>query len=492
MTTMADDAVQRHAEGFLDFINAAPTVFHAVDYYAYRLQLHGFIQLHERDLWDRSHLDARCNASTGGHNSKSQRFFVTRNSSAIIAFVIPPSTRHAAKITLIGTHLDAVTAKLKPISRLTSAGFELCRAAPYGGGMGRTWWDRDLGIGGRVVVREGDGKRRLRQVLMRSDGPVGKICTPSLAGVDGAEDRRDWGKEDERVPIVGLVDGDKKQGSDPQNDGIPINDIRANHSHRLIDFVARHIGYQPEEVVDFELEFYDHQPATRLGLDGELLSVPRCDDKLCSYAALEALIESADEKDVGDEIHMVACFDDEEVGSELRQGAASNFADTVIRRLVDVTRNQELDRYVDRSSLLAAVVANSFMISADVEHAVNPNFEGAYGFRPRLNTGICLCCDANANVTTELEGKVKLAEVARRAGVQLQLSQIRNGEPSGGTIGPMLSSSLGMRSADMGIVQLGMHSIRGTMGADDPGLGVRFFKTFFHEFTDIDEELMLD
>lgn len=458
--------VKDHAEGFLDFINAAPTIFHAIAVYSDKLSSCGFTRLSERGDWSQL-------IRPGG------KYYLTRNSSSLVAFVVGHSYRASDPIAMVGTHMDALTMRLKPVSKQQEVGFEQLKVAPYSGGGNMTWWDRDLGIAGRVMVKNPDGK--ITQRLVRFKEPFGKI--PSLAEHFGKAADPPFDKETQMTPIIGCC----AQGSLDAQDDIPINTPLLNHSTRLLGRIATELDINVEQIKDIELELFDHQPASRLGLDGEFLSVPRCDDKLCSYAALEALVESSPSTINGSTISLVACFDDEEVGSQLRQGADSNLLPSVLSRVIESLNPQH-----NQHNLYAATIAKSFLISADVEHAVNPNFVGAYGLKPRLNLGPVLCCDANANVTTDVTGKVLMQEIADRCGSVLQLSHIRNGQPSGGTIGPMVSSKLGVRSVDLGIVQLGMHSIRGTTGDQDPGLGVKFYAGYFSHFQEVEDSLWVD
>lgn len=181
---------------------------------------------------------------------------------------------------------------------------------------------------------------------------------------------------------------------------------------------------------------------------------------------------------------MVALFDNEEVGSLLRQGARGNFLPTVVERIVDgfATSSQR--------SLVSRTYANSFLVSSDVIHAVNPNFLGQYleNHAPRLNVGPALSFDPNAHMTTDSISASILTKCVEGnpAGAKLQAFQIRNDSRSGGTVGPMLSAATGIRAIDMGIPQLSMHSIRATTGSKDPGLGVAAFQAFLENFESVD------
>ncbi len=186
-------------------------------------------------------------------------------------------------------------------------------------------------------------------------------------------------------------------------------------------------------------------------------------------------------------LKVVGLFDDEEIGSLLRQGAHGNLLPTVIERVGEAFSERGFG-----ANLLSQTYANSFLISSDVTHAVNPNFLGAYleNHTPRLNVGVTISADPNGNTTTDAVSTAFLTRIAEKSGSQLQVFQIRNGTRSGGTVGPMLSSKLGVRAVDAGLPQLSMHSIRATTGSLDPGIGVKLFTGFFDHFEAIDEEFV--
>lgn len=241
-------------------------------------------------------------------------------------------------------------------------------------------------------------------------------------------------------------------------------------------------------IVNWELELFDIQPAQLGGLGKEFIFAGRIDDKLCSWAAVQALLNTST-KD-SSQIKVVALFDDEEVGSLLRQGARGNFLPTVIERVVD--------EFADKGvrSLVSRTYANSFLVSSDVIHAVNPNFLNAYleNHSPRLNIGPAVSADPNGHMTTDSVSTAIFHRcVARDLGLRsqdpkLQVFQIRNDSRSGGTVGPMLSAATGIRAIDCGIPQLSMHSIRATTGSLDPGLGVFAFQSFLENFESVDVE----
>jgi len=184
-------------------------------------------------------------------------------------------------------------------------------------------------------------------------------------------------------------------------------------------------------------------------------------------------------------VKVVGLFDDEEIGSLLRQGARGNLLPSTIERICEAFGGSKCG-----ANVLAQTYANSFLVSADVSHAVNPNFLNAYleNHSPRLNIGVAIQADPNGHTTTDSISTAFLQRIADKCDSKLQVFQIRNDSRSGGTVGPMLSSAMGMRAIDCGLPQLSMHSIRATTGSLDPGLGVKLFKGFFDHFEEVDAE----
>ncbi|BFZ61096.1 hypothetical protein YB2330_002154 [Saitoella coloradoensis] len=479
------DELPPYASPFLKFINAAPTVYHAVDFFASELTHAGYSRLLEKDDWSST-------LKPGG------KYFVTRNQSSLIAFGVGEEYKAGeGGVAFIGSHIDALALKVKPVSNLpTKSGYIQLGVAPYAGAMNLTWWDRDLGLAGRVMLKQEDGS--VKHTLVRLPRPIGRI--PTLAPHFGAPSQGPFDKETRMTPVIGLEKEvahgleDRVDGMKLTTSGIPVNDAQKNHHPRLLKALAKELKCDVNDIVDLDLEMFDTHPGQPFGLDSEFLSTPRCDDKLCSYAAIQGLINATRDdalKGCGI-VRLVGLFDDEEVGSRLRQGAASNFLPGVVERVVGTFK----EKGEDVANLMHRTWAKSFFISADVIHAVNPNFEDAYEphHSPRLNTGPVISCDPNGHMTTDAPSKSVVSLIASRTSppTTLQLFQIRNGQPSGGTIGPMLSTMTGVMSVDMGLPQLSMHSIRATTGAEDVGLGVVFFEGFFREYEEVGKMVVVD
>ena len=457
---------EAYTQPFLSFISNNPTVFHAVDYFSKKLTSHGFTKLSERDLWTDQ-------LERGG------RYFYDRNGSGLIAFTIGSNYKSGNGAAIVASHIDALTTKLKPIStKPTKAGYVQLGIAQYGGALNQTWIDRDLGIGGRVLVSP-NGSKKVATKLVKLDWPIARI--PSLAPHFGIAAEGQANRETRMVPIIGLDNSDISAKKTEEGKSSILGGAGAFTStqpERLVKAIAGEMGITNyEDIANWELEVFDSQPAQLGGLDKEFIFAGRIDDKLCSYSAIEALIVSSSSSssacieggDQGDEsgiIKLVGLFDDEEVGSLLRQGARSNFLPITIERICEAFGG---DKY--GANLLSQTYANSFMISADVSHAVNPNYQEVYleHHQPRLNVGITVAGDSNAHMTTDSVSTALLQRIAEKSSSTLQIFQIRNDSRSGGTVGPMLSAMTGIRAIDAGLPQLSMHSIRATTGSLDPG-----------------------
>lgn len=459
-----------YSKPYCEFMTSNPTIFHAVKSFSKQLEEHGYKQLSERAVWTSE-------LKRGG------KFYISRNGSSLIAFNIGSKYESGNGVAIVAGHVDALTAKLKPVSKVPNkAGFQQLGVAPYAGGLGTTWWDRDLGIGGRVLVRDPE-TGKVETKLVKLDWPIARI--PTLAPHFGTPANGPFNQETQMVPVIGIDNSDLFEHSKVESSDIKFGTFTSTQPEKLVKIISKELGVTDySTIVNWELELFDTQPAQLGGLEKDMIFAGRIDDKLCCYAAQEALIASSDSTSPGT-VKMVGMFDDEEIGSLLRQGARSNFMSSVIERITEAFAK---DNY--GPNLLSQTVANSFLVSSDVIHAVNPNFLNVYleNHAPRLNVGVTVSADSNGHMTTDSVSEGFIRRVAERCGSTLQVFQIRNDSRSGGTIGPMTSAQIGMRAIDCGIPQLSMHSIRATTGSLDPGLGVKLFKGFFDYYEEVDKE----
>jgi aminopeptidase I len=310
-------------------------------------------------------------------------------------------------------------------------------------------------------------------------------------GMTGAQN-----EETEMVPIVGLdnsdMNDDTKVSSCLNQPGFQLSSsFMDSQPPALVSAISKEMDIDPSSIIGWELELFDAQPAQLGGLNKEFIFACRLDDKLCSWAAVQALIcssmsDTQSKYKAGNSsgiIKLVATFDNEEIGSTTRQGARSNLLNSVITRITE-----SLQPSSSTSDTLSVTYANSFLVSADVTHAGNPNFLGSYmaDHTPRLNTGIAIKADAGGHMTTDSVSTAIFRRTAEKSGNTLQVFMAPG--YGGGTIGPMISAGTGVRAVDVGIPQLSMHSVRATTGNLDPGLGVMMFKGFLDEFESVDKE----
>ncbi|KAG4436002.1 hypothetical protein IFR05_008509 [Cadophora sp. M221] len=497
------------ANDFLDFVNSSPTPYHAVHSAIKRLAAAGFTEIRERDSWSST-------LRPGG------KFYLTRNGSSIVAFSIGHKWKPGNPIAMIGAHTDSCCLRLKPVSKKTGAGFMQIGVETYGGGIWHTWFDRDLSIAGRAMVK--DGKGNYVQKLVKVERPILRI--PTLAIHLDRSTSFDPNKETELFPIAGLVaaelnrTGKKEQAeedTESEGDFKPLKLMTERHHPYVLEIIAEHVGVEVEDIVDFEMVLYDTQKACIGGINNELIFSARLDNLGMTYCAVQGLIESLSSPSALDNescIRLTTCFDHEEIGSTSAQGAASNLLPAVLRRLSVLPGNQDsisdnsYEQIREHDSELATAyeqtLATSFLISADMAHSVNPNYSHKYesDHRPEMNKGTVIKINANQRYATNSPGIVLIQEVARRAkpsadstsssGVPLQLFVVRNDSSCGSTIGPMLSAATGVRTLDLGNAQLSMHSIRETGGVYDVEHGVRLFESFFENFGELEERILVD
>lgn len=485
---------------YCEFMTANPTVFHSVQYFKDKLTSAGYKEVHSPSPvphWHktpeltthRSQLPSR--DSWAGKLEPGGKYYVTRNGSSIIAFSVGKAYKPGNGAAMVAGHIDALTARLKPTStKPLNNGYIQLGVAPYAGSLNETWWDRDLSIGGRVVVRDPDtGKTSIK--LAKLDWPIARI--PTLAPHFGIGMMGQNNRETQAVPIIGLDNSDLFPNATTPTPAQPLGgpgSFVSTQPPKLVKLISKELGLSdPSAILNWELELYDSQPAQVGGLDKEFIFAGRIDDKLCSWAAFMALLH-ANHSDTDGVIKLVALFDDEEIGSLLRQGARGNFLPITLERAVESLSASASSSTPFGPGLMGQTFARSFLVSSDVTHAAHPNFTqtNLAGHSPRLNVGVALCVDASAHMTTDTVSMAILDRVAELAGCVNQRHMIRNDSRSGGTVGPMLSAAMGCKAADVGIPQLSMHSVRATTGSLDPGLGLKFYKGFLDHWEEVDGE----
>ncbi|KAL7792538.1 peptidase M18-like protein [Trichoderma ceciliae] len=492
------------AVDFVDFVNASPTPYHAVKSASARFEKAGFTLIRERDSW----------ASTLRPGGK---YYLTRNGSSIVAFAIGCKWRPGNPVAIVGAHTDSPCLRVKPVSKKSNVGYLQVGVETYGGGIWHSWFDRDLSLAGRVLVREGD---KVVQKLVKVDKPLLRI--PTLAIHLHRQSSFDPNTEVELFPIAGLAAAELNKGVKPEEpkgeakeeakeepedeDFKPLEKLTVRHHPAILDVIANEAGADVASIVDFELVLYDTQKSVIGGINDEFVFSPRLDNLGMTYCSVEGLISSvhkADALDNDSTIRLTVCFDHEEIGSQSAQGAHSNLLPSVLRRLSLLPGNrdassdgsyEQIHHEGEESTAFEQTLSRSFLVSADMAHAVHPNYAGKYesSHQPSMNGGTVIKINANQRYATNSPGIVLLQECARKAGVPLQLFVVRNDSPCGSTIGPGLAAKLGMRTLDLGNPQLSMHSIRETGGTADVGNAIKLFGQFFESYGEIEPRILVD
>jgi aspartyl aminopeptidase len=409
------------ARGLCEFIDASPSPFHVCATVADRLRAAGYTELDETDRWD--------DAAAG-------RFFTVRAGSLIAwqSGITPNPTPMPFRI--IGAHTDSPNLRVKQHPDRAGAGWQVVALQPYGGALLNSWLDRELGLSGRISVRDRDVRGGVTHLLVRIDDPLLRV--PQLA-IHLAEDR----------------------GSVSLNPQLHLNAVwgSGDRPRSLLGYVAEHAGVSSADLLSADLMTHDLTPSTLIGVERDLVSAPRLDNQGTCYAGLEALLAA----EPSDYIPVLALFDHEEVGSTSDHGAQSEFLRTTLERIVLASGG-------GREDFLRLTTA-SMVVSGDMAHATHPNYPDRHepGHLIAVNGGPVLKVQPNLRYATDGRTAAAFELACRQAGVPLQRYEHRADLPCGSTIGPMTAARTGIPTVDVGAPQLAMHSARELMGAADVG-----------------------
>ncbi|MFI8481301.1 M18 family aminopeptidase [Pseudomonas sp. NPDC078700] len=417
-------------QGLIDFLKASPTPFHATTNLALHLEAAGYQRLDERDTW---------------HTEAGGQYYVTRNDSAIIAFKVGKRPLTEAGIRLVGAHTDSPCLRVKPTPELQRHGFFQLGVEVYGGALLAPWFDRDLSLAGRVTFRR-DGK--VESQLINFELPIAVI--PNLAIHLNREANNGWAinKQIEMPPILAQVAGTE-----------PV-DFRALLASQL----ALEHSLNADAVLDYELSFYDTQPAAVIGLNRDFIAGARLDNLLSCYAGLQALLSAGDA-----ETCVLVCTDHEEIGSSSACGADGPMLEQVLRRVIP--NDQDFVRSIQRSLL----------VSADNAHGIHPNYPDKHdeNHGPKLNAGPVIKINSNQRYATNSETAGFFRHLCLENEVPVQSFVVRSDMACGSTIGPITASQLGVRTVDIGLPTFAMHSIRELAGSHDLAHLVTVLSAFY-------------
>ncbi|MGI6394667.1 MAG: M18 family aminopeptidase [bacterium] len=423
------DAIKT-GRSLIDFIYESPTAFHAAENIEKKLKSKGFSELKESESWKISSGD---------------KFFVKRNDSSIIAFVIGKEKPVKTGFRIAGAHTDSPLLKIKEEGENRSASSIRVTTETYGGPLIYTWLDRDLGIAGRVVVKSKNG---IKSKLININRPVAVI--PSLA-------------------IHMNREANKGFEFNPQNHLQVVLTADSLSKNVLKGLVAKELKEKEENIKGMDVFVYDLQKGVFTGQNSEFISCGRLDNLQMCHAVLESFL-SVDKPDV---TTVAAFYDNEEIGSKTLMGADSSFMRSILERIVALSSSGKDD--------LFRALSKSFFISADGAHAHHPNFPEKHdpAYAPLINRGPVIKLSATFRYATTAESSTEFEEICFKAGVPCQKIANRSDVPSGSTIGPMSSASLGIKTVDIGNAMWAMHSIRETAGTLDHSYMIKALSCFY-------------
>ena len=397
-------------QSLIDFLNAAPTPFHAVQVMADKLLDAGFKELHEENQW----------------NTEPGKYFVTRNQSSIIAFNLGSTELRKSGIRIVGAHTDSPCLKAKPRPNRNKLGYHQIGVEVYGGVLLNPWFDRDLSLAGRVTHKSTEGK--LQNTLIDLKKPIAII--PSLA-----------------IHLDREANNNRKVN--PETDMAPVL-LQSETDYSLEELIAPHIN--DHEILATELSFYDTNPAAVIGERDQFLASARLDNLLSCFTGLTSLVEADN-----NHTNLLVCNDHEEVGSASFSGAEGTFLRDVLERITNPGEERR------------RTFARSLLISTDNAHGIHPNYpdkhESNHG--PILNKGPTVKFNANQRYATNSETAGYFKALCQSVDVPIQEFVNRADMACGSTIGPITAKEIGVKTLDVGVPTFAMHSIRELAGTED-------------------------
>ena len=432
----------------IDFLKESPVNFLAVQATAKRLEEAGY-----------KRIDA---AAALGEVRAGDKVYVTKNDSSIYAFHIGSKPMAEAGFRLICAHCDSPTFRIKPNAEMTcQGGIVKLNTEVYGGPIMSTWFDRPLSLAGRVIVRGKDALHPETR-LLHVKRPLLVISNLAIHFNRQVNDGVKLSKQKDMLPLLGIVNNELECGN------------------LLMNVITEELGVEADSILDFDLYLYDVTPAMTVGVHNEFISAGRLDDLSMVHAGLEALLQEEltikkEERRIPAVTNILAIFDNEETGSQTKQGAGSPFLASMIQRLIMAQGGTMDDFY--------RAVENAFMISADNAHAWHPNYSEKYDptNHPVLGGGPVIKFNAAQKYASDAVSAAVFAEVCREAGVPCQRFVNHSDVAGGSTLGNILASSLPLRGVDMGNPILGMHSVRETGSVDDHLFCIKAFTEFYRK-----------
>ena len=421
----------------LDFLDASPVNFLAAQNIATELEKAGYRKLDPREPI--------------GNVKAGDKLYVTKNDSSVYAFHIGRQPMAEAGFRMICAHCDSPTFRIKPNAEmLCEGGIVKLNTEVYGGPIMSTWFDRPLTIAGRVIVR-GQDALNPQTLLLHVKRPLLQISNLAIHFNRQVNDGVKLSKQKDMLPILGIINDELEKGN------------------LLMNIICGELSIKPEQVLDFDLYLADATPACTFGVHDEFLSSGRLDDLSMCFAGLEAMIDT----DTADATKVLAIFDNEETGSQTKQGAGSPFLAMMLQRIASAQSGSAEAWY--------QAIERAFMISADNAHAWHPNYSEKYDptNHPVLGGGPVIKFNAAQKYASDAVSAAVFAEICRQADVPCQRFVNHSDVAGGSTLGNILASSIPLRGVDMGNAILAMHSCRETGSVADHLYTVKAFTQFF-------------
>lgn len=425
------------AKELIEFIDESPTNFHAVLSLKKHLLENGFRQLFSGESW---------NIEQGG------KYFVTKNHSSLFAFV--PGTGNITEgFKLICAHSDSPTFRIKPKSEMVvEEKYLKLNTEVYGGPILYTWFDRPLSMAGRVMIKSDNPLKPATQ-FVNFKRPL--LVIPHLA-IHFNRSINDQGnplsKQKDMLPVLAMVNEHFEK------------------DNFLLKLIAEEMQIGPENILDFDLTLYPYEKGCLTGLNEEFISCGKLDDLAMVHAGMKAMIHSEDSS----RTKILAIFDNEEVGSGTKQGAGSPILRTILERIVYTLGGSTEDLY--------RAIHNSFMISADMAHALHPNYPEKHDptNHPLINGGPVIKINANQKYVSDGDSTAVFKTICRLAGVPCQTFVNHSDMAGGSTLGNILLSQMEIRGVDIGNPMWAMHSVREMGGSLDHEYVIKAFTTFYN------------
>lgn len=427
----------------LSFLDASPVNFLAVKNLTEELQQHGYRRIDTTEAL--------------GTVKAGDKFFVTKNDSSIYAFQIGRKALAETGFHMICAHCDSPTFRIKPHAEIDcEGGIVKLNTEVYGGPIMSTWFDRPLTLAGRVIVK-GKDVMSPTTLLLHVKRPLLQISNLAIHFNRQVNDGVKLSRQKDVLPILGIINDELEKGN------------------LLMNIILEELNKQQtvahEDILDFDLYLADATPACTFGAHNELISSGRLDDLSMCFAGLEALLASQPT----DTTQVLAIFDNEETGSQTKQGAGSPFLSYMLKRIALAQGGTEEAYY--------QAVERAFMISADNAHAWHPNYSEKYDptNHPMLGGGPVIKFNAAQKYASDAYSASVFAGLCKKAGVPCQRFVNHSDVAGGSTLGNILASSIPLRGVDMGNAILAMHSCRETGSTADHEFCVKVFTQFYQE-----------